>query len=74
MVQVGADEAPQQPPQTYAEDFPEAVVDGVAQVHRQTPGPRLDPRLRGCRGFHRRRDPGLGVVVVAIDTCRASRR
>ena len=35
-----ADEAQQQPPHFYAEDFPEAVVDGVAQFFGK-------PRLRG---------------------------
>jgi len=35
-----ADEAQQQPPHLYAEDFPEAVVDGVAQFFGK-------PRLRG---------------------------
>src|SRR6202171_6296496 len=35
-----ADEAQQQPPRVYAEDFPEAVVDGVAQFLGK-------PRLRG---------------------------
>ena len=35
-----ADEAQQQPPHLYAEDFPEAVVDGVAQFLGK-------PRLRG---------------------------
>ena len=35
-----ADEAQQQPPRVYAEDFPEAVVDGVAQFFGK-------PRLRG---------------------------
>jgi hemolysin III len=35
-----ADEAQQQPPRVYAEDFPEAVVDGFAQFFGK-------PRLRG---------------------------
>src|SRR3954453_1103638 len=38
-----ADEAQQQPPRVYAEDFPEAVVDGVEKFLGQ-------PRLRGW--FH----------------------
>ncbi len=40
MVQVDADEAQQQPARVYAEDFPEAVVDGVANFIGK-------PRLRG---------------------------
>jgi hemolysin III len=40
MVQVDADEAQQQPARVYAEDFPEALVDGVANFFHK-------PRLRG---------------------------
>ena len=65
MVQVDADEAQQQPARVYAEDFPEAVVDGVANFIGK-------PRLRGWihvyvgdRRFHRRRSAGVGVVVAA---------
>ncbi len=40
VAQVDADEAQQQPARVYAEDFPEAVVDGVANFFHK-------PRLRG---------------------------
>ena len=40
MVQVDADEAQQPPVRVYAEDLPEAVVDGVANFFHK-------PRLRG---------------------------
>jgi hemolysin III len=40
VVQVDADEAQQQPVRAHAEDFPEAVVDGVANFFHK-------PRLRG---------------------------
>ncbi len=49
-------------PEEDAEDFPEAVVDGVAQVLRQAEGARLDSRLRGGGRAHLRRHAGVGVV------------
>ena len=66
MVQVDADEAQQQPARIYAEDFPEAVVDGVANFFHK-------PRLRGwihvyaaVVAFIARRSAGVGVVVASV--------